>query len=93
MRHEEKIANGKLVSFEVWAEDGKVTDVRITGDFFLHPEDALHGLEAALKGIPLSTGEAEVAHLISSFLKAANATLIGATAEDFARIFARAVAS
>ena len=91
MRCEEKISGGKLVCVEVWAEGGTVSVVKITGDFFLHPEEEISGMEAALVGIPLSMPEADVARLLSGFLKAANATLIGAAPEDIARIFRRAV--
>jgi len=91
MRCEEKVPNGKLVCVEVDADSEKTTKVRITGDFFLHPEDALDKVEASLTGIPLSACESELASRIKGSL--GGAQLIGATAEDFARIFKKAVTS
>ncbi|MFH0884094.1 MAG: lipoate protein ligase C-terminal domain-containing protein [Candidatus Micrarchaeota archaeon] len=89
MRCEEKVPGGKLVCVEVWAEGSKVKKVKITGDFFLHPEDAIDPLERALAGSPLSIDEAEVA---ARFAKAlGDAQLIGASCDDLARIFAKAV--
>ncbi len=90
MRYEEKVPNGKMVCVEVEADKGITTKVRITGDFFLHPEDALDAVESSLTGIPLDTGEEELASRIKAALK--EASLIGAAGEDIARIFRRAIA-
>jgi len=89
MRCEEKVPNGKLVCFSVEAEDGRVTEVKITGDFFLHPEETIEKIESSLEGVPLDMDEAEVASLIGASLDGAQ--LIGATAEDLARVFKKAV--
>lgn len=89
MRCEEKITNGKLVAVEVWAESGLVSRAKITGDFFLHPEEAIEAAERSLAGLPISSTEAEVASRLRASLQGCE--LIGATAEDFARIFVRAV--
>ncbi len=89
MRCEEKIPNGKLIAIEVWASGSVVSRAKITGDFFLHPEEAINGVERSLEGLPISASEAEVARRLGVAL--AGSQLIGATAEDFARIFRRAV--
>jgi lipoate-protein ligase A len=89
MKCEEKIPGGKLVAIEVWAEAGLVTKAKITGDFFLHPEDAIDGLERSLAGLPLSCGEAEAESRLRACL--GGSELIGATAGDLARIFVKAV--
>jgi lipoate-protein ligase A len=89
MRCEEKIPGGKLIAIEVWASGDTVTRAKITGDFFLHPEEKIGEAEDALRGIPLSTGEAEVAGKIRAAL--GGSQLIGASADDFARVFVRAV--
>lgn len=89
MRCEEKITNGKLVAIEVWADAGLVSRAKITGDFFLHPEEAIEAAERSLAGLPLSSSEEEVAARIRASLRGSE--LIGAVAEDFARIFVRAV--
>ncbi|MEW6035515.1 MAG: biotin--protein ligase [Candidatus Micrarchaeota archaeon] len=89
MRCEEKVPGGKLVCIEVRAEGGKVAQIRITGDFFLHPEEAIDALEKALVSAPLSIPEAEAAERLSAAL--GGALLIGATCGDLARIFRKAV--
>ena len=89
MRCEEKIPDGKMIAIEVWASGSVVSRAKITGDFFLHPEEMIARLEGALVGIPLSAAEAEVADRIRAAL--GGSELIGASADDFARIFVRAV--
>jgi lipoate-protein ligase A len=89
VRCEEKIAGGKLIAIEVWTDKGVVTRAKITGDFFLHPEEAINRVELSLEGMPISAGEAEVAGRLGNAL--AGSVLIGASAGDFARIFIRAV--
>lgn len=88
MRWDEKIPNGKLVSMEVWAENGRVGKVRISGDFFLHPEEKIDDVERALEGLPLLSDERAVAARITAALD--RARLVGASAEDLARIFLKA---
>lgn len=88
MRCEEKIAGGKLIAMELRTSGGVVARAKITGDFFLHPEEAIILVERSLEGLPLSAGEAEVARRIRLALEGSR--LIGATADDFARLFRRA---
>ncbi|MDD5340534.1 MAG: hypothetical protein PHV13_04785 [Candidatus ainarchaeum sp.] len=90
MRCEEKIPGGKLIAVEVWASGNVVARAKITGDFFLHPEEAITRAEASLAGLPLPAEEGEVAARLRAALDGAQ--LIGATAGDFARLFMRAVA-
>jgi lipoate-protein ligase A len=89
MRCQEKIPGGKLVCIEVTASGDKVRKLKITGDFFLHPEDAIEKLEGALSGSPLSLGEADAAARFASAL--GEAVLVGVTPRDLARLFRKAV--
>lgn len=91
MRCEEKVPGGKLVCIELWTRDGKAELVKLTGDFFLHPEDAVESIEGSLKGIALDSDESEIKNKISEALIRSGAQLIGASAEDLARIFKKAV--
>ncbi|MEW6722536.1 MAG: biotin--protein ligase [Candidatus Micrarchaeota archaeon] len=91
MRCEEKVKDGKLVCIEIRAEGGKAFGVRITGDFFLHPEDAIEDVEKALSGMSLGSTEGEIAGAVDGALSRRGAQLIGASAADIARIFKRAV--
>ncbi|MEM4254881.1 MAG: lipoate protein ligase C-terminal domain-containing protein [Candidatus Norongarragalinales archaeon] len=47
----EKVEGGKLVSIEVSVEKGLIAKAKITGDFFLHPEESITALENALVGV------------------------------------------
>ncbi|RLV51427.1 biotin--protein ligase, partial [Aeromicrobium phragmitis] len=52
MHGEFKVPNGKLVVADVDVRDGVLTDIRLSGDFFLEPEDALGRMSDALDGLP-----------------------------------------
>jgi lipoate-protein ligase A len=45
-----KFSGGKLLKVTVRSEGGVIQEVRITGDFFVHPEDAVEEMERALRG-------------------------------------------
>jgi hypothetical protein len=45
-----KVPGGKLLRVSVEYDGGTIREVRFSGDFFIHPEDALERVEAALKG-------------------------------------------
>ena len=47
-----KIIGGKLVRIDV-AFDERIETVKITGDFFLHPEDTLEEIVGVLEGVLL----------------------------------------
>ena len=87
-RAEYKIAGGKLVRVQLVTKVGEIEEIRITGDFFLHPEELIEELEKTLVGQPLS--ETDLAEFIRKFLKAREATLFGVSPEDFARCIMRA---
>jgi lipoate-protein ligase A len=50
---EKKIEGGKLVRVRI-DFDRTINSIEITGDFFLHPEEALKDVEAALLGLDIS---------------------------------------
>jgi lipoate-protein ligase A len=98
MQFEEKIAGGKLVCIEVWSTDrsegqmpGTADRVRISGDFFLHPEDSLEELESSLVGLALDSKESEIESRISKCMAKRGSSLIGVSPKDIARIFVKAV--
>lgn len=82
-RAEYKVEGGKLVKAQVTVDGDKIGKVKITGDFFLHPEDFLEELEEAVVGSPLE--EASLAKLIRGLAEKRNATLLGVSPEDFAK--------
>ena len=52
---EYKVPGGKLVVADVEVADGRLADVRISGDFFLEPDEALERIDKSLIGLPTST--------------------------------------
>lgn len=45
-----KVQNGKLLHVDADIRGGIIYDIRLTGDFFVHPESALARIENILKG-------------------------------------------
>lgn len=74
---------GKLIRITAEVVDGKLSDVLISGDFFMIPESNIARLENALKNSPLKMDE--VLRRIENFYKETGTQTPGITAEDFAR--------
>jgi lipoate-protein ligase A len=93
LRGEYKVQGGKLIRVLLEEEEGRIARIRITGDFFLHPEDTIFELAKALEGAELS--EAQLLGRIQGVYRSAGASSIGASPEDFVRAIlgARAWAS
>lgn len=45
-----KIPEGKLLKLFLETENDKIVDIKITGDFFVYPEEKIVKIEGALKG-------------------------------------------
>ncbi len=52
-----KVPGGKMVRIQMELNGDRITNIRITGDFFLHPEEAIFELERALVGKRVREGE------------------------------------
>jgi len=83
-----KVAGGKLVEAEVEVSDGRIARVRITGDFFAHPEDVVEEVEKRLVGSRLDPEE--VAERVSSAVADLNATLVGVSVRDLVEVVLKA---
>jgi lipoate-protein ligase A len=68
VRGEYKVPGGKLVAVDVEVEDGRLAHVRVSGDFFLEPDSALEGIDAALTGLPAESDVAQLAQAIETAL-------------------------
>ena len=64
MHGEYKVPGGKLVVVDLEQVDGRLRDVRVSGDFFLEPDTALGEINAALEGMPADGGEDDFARAI-----------------------------
>jgi lipoate-protein ligase A len=71
-----KVKGGKLVKVTVRSEGGRIAEVRITGDFFAHPEEGLEQVERELRGATVS----EVRKTVES--ATGGVTLVGLKRED-----------
>lgn len=80
MRGEYKVPGGKLVAVDVEAEDGRLTQVFVSGDFFLEPDEALDDINGALMGMPSNASVTELAQAIEQRLSP-ETQMIGFNAE------------
>ena len=78
-----KIPSGKLVKVKLKTSSGKITEIRVLGDFFLHPEETIQTIEDSLVGS--LEDETSIEKKVSQVLAESDATLIGATAADIAK--------
>ena len=61
MHGEYKTPGGKLVRVDFDVVDGQLTDIVVSGDFFLYPEEALEGITASLFGVSAQESESGIA--------------------------------
>jgi lipoate---protein ligase len=78
-----KALGGKLVRVRITENNGTIESVRISGDFFLVPEEQLPKLEKTLIGAPLK--ERELKLLIDRFFVATRAKGLGVSPDDFVK--------
>ncbi|MFC1750265.1 lipoate protein ligase C-terminal domain-containing protein, partial [Pseudomonadota bacterium] len=72
-----KVVGGKLVKVRIDAEQGgSINAVQITGDFFLHPEDALTDVEKNLIGLPANAAGPQISEKIQEALGTKNAAFV-----------------
>jgi lipoate---protein ligase len=90
MHGEFKVPGGKLVVVDLDVADGKLTDVRVSGDFFLEPDEALPAIDAALTGLPVTSESAQLAAAVTAALPE-GAVLLGFSAEAVATTVRRAL--
>jgi lipoate-protein ligase A len=88
-RAEYKVPGGKLLAAEVEERGGVLVRVKLVGDFFMHPEEAIMGLEESLTGSPLD----EIDERIESFLSEEDVILYGVASADFAKVIRLALDS
>lgn len=78
-----KVEGGKLIKIQLRERADRIQEIKIMGDFFLHPEELIEELEEGLVGKPLK--ERDLAEFIRSLMQKRGATLLGASPEDFAK--------
>ncbi|MEU9122292.1 biotin/lipoate A/B protein ligase family protein [Streptomyces sp. NPDC048506] len=91
MHGEYKVPGGKLVVVDLDVTAGRLTNVRVAGDFFLEPDEAILRIDAALENAPVDTDTAGLTARINAALPP-SAVLFGFTAESVAVAVRRALA-
>ena len=92
MHGEYKTPGGKLIAVDFEIEEGKLRDARLTGDFFLYPEEALGALTAALDGLSVDLSESEIAEQVRAAMPR-DAELLGSSPEAIGAAVRRALAA
>ncbi|MEU7429322.1 biotin/lipoate A/B protein ligase family protein [Streptomyces sioyaensis] len=91
MHGEYKVPGGKLVVVDLDVVDGALRHVRVSGDFFLEPDEALPGINRSLEGAAADTDARVLAARIDAALPA-GAVLFGFSTEAVGIAVRRAVA-
>ncbi len=81
-----KVAGGKLVKIELHKNafnPAKIGKVKITGDFFVHPEEALAELENCLEDCGLEAGK--ITGALEKKILEKDALLVGFSPQDIAQ--------
>jgi lipoate-protein ligase A len=85
---EYKTPSGKLVVVDFGVEDGRLSDVVVSGDFFLEPPEALADIVRALEGTRADLGEEDFAGRIRDAL-GEGVEMVGFSPEAIARATVR----
>lgn len=78
-----KVAGGKLLRVRLDAPAGVIAAINITGDFFMHPEEAIEALEQMLVGVAWERDAVRVT--IQTFF-ATDVQVVGAGVDDFVHL-------
>jgi lipoate-protein ligase A len=87
---EYKVPGGKLVVVDLDVVGGKFTNVSLSGDFFLEPDEALQDINTALTGLREDSTAADIAAAVTAGLPG-DAVLFGFSAEAVAITVRRAL--
>jgi hypothetical protein len=81
---------GKLLRLDVNYGD-RIEQLKITGDFFLHPEETLEKIVSELTGVALPFNKVELIVKVKFVLANNEAELIGISAEDIVNLLEEVV--
>ncbi|GAB4109875.1 MAG: hypothetical protein Fur005_08250 [Roseiflexaceae bacterium] len=89
MHGEYKVPGGKLVVIDLDLIDDQIANLRLSGDFFLEPEEALDWISRALNGLPSNTSIALIEERVARALE--HTELLGITPNGVAIAVQRAL--
>jgi lipoate-protein ligase A len=87
-----KVPGGKLVVVDLEVHDGVLRDVRVSGDFFLEPDEALAAINGAIAGAPEDASAILLTARINDALPAGT-MMFGFAAADVATAVRRALSA
>lgn len=70
MHGEFKTPGGKLVRVDFDVDDGRMTHVIVSGDFFLYPEEVIDDIREALEGASADLTETDLAIAVAAAMPA-----------------------
>ena len=86
----EKVHGGKLVRVSV--DYGRsINYAKITGDFFMHPEESITDIENCLRGIDRDAQQEHIAKKIKEVVLSNGIVLVGVTEDAIARVVKEAM--
>ncbi len=85
-----KIVNGKLINILVDYHD-TIRKIEISGDFFIHPEEALKEIEEFLIGLDVNSDKEIIEYKLKNFVNIRNIRLIGFDESDLADVIKESV--
>src|SRR6266511_2674227 len=78
-----KAPGGKMLRVRIREKDGRIESAKISGDFFLIPEESLSKLEKMLEDARLD--ERELKLLVDRFFRGTSAQSLGISPDDFVK--------
>ncbi len=90
MHDEFKVPGGKLVVVDLDVVGGRISGFRLSGDFFLEPDEALGAIDAAVNGLLAETDARTLTAAVQAALPE-GAQLLGFTPESVATAIRRAL--
>ena len=83
MSSDYKAPGGKMLRIRIREKDGRIESAKISGDFFLIPEEGLSKLEKMLEDARLD--EKELGLLVDRFFRGTRAQGLGVSPADFVK--------
>ena len=86
----QKVKEGKIVKVEVQF-DNVITKLKISGDFFLHPEEVLYDIEKSMLDLKRDVSFDTLVLKIHNIIKIYDAQMIGISPESLALVIREAL--
>ena len=80
-----KITGGKFLRIDVTFEE-KIDEIKITGDFFLHPENTLDAIENEIRDLYVPINKPSLIDRLNRIIEKKKADLIGISTIDIVNV-------